>query len=84
MDADSSINIRPGSSRTQMSAASCWAYVEGIVDSMPVGEEFSPGEKVRLSQYADVVFAFLKTHPQLRDKMGVVLVQTALCEAFHK
>jgi hypothetical protein len=84
IDSNNAINIRPGSDHSLISAASCWAYIEGVVDGTPTGKEFSPGENVRLSQYVDVVFAFLKTHPQVRDKMGVVLVQTALCEAFHK
>jgi Ssp1 endopeptidase immunity protein Rap1a len=85
IEADNSINIRPGSGHSAvMYAASCWAYIEGIVDGTPARGEFNPGENVRLSQYVDVVFAFLKTHPESRDKMGVTLVQTALCEAFHK
>jgi hypothetical protein len=79
------MNIRSGSSQSAvLYAASCWAYIEGIVDSTPVGGQFNPGKKVRLDQYVDVVFAHLKMHPELRDKMGVTLVQTALCEAFHK
>ncbi|SRR6266850_8538693 len=83
--ADNSINVRSGSSHTDiMGAASCWAYIEGIVDGTPVGGEFKPDKNVRLSQYVDVVFEFLKSHPQSRDKMAMVLVQTALCEAFHK
>src|SRR6267378_228141 len=70
--ADNAIKLRSGSSDSAvMGAASCWAYIEGIVDSMPSGEEFNPGENVRVSQYVDVVFAFLKTHPQVREKMGV-------------
>jgi len=85
IEADNSVSFRSGSTHTSvMGAASCWAYIEGIVDSTPAGGEFSPGKNVRLSQYVDVVLEFLKSNPQSRDKMGVVLVQTALREAFHK
>jgi len=85
IEADGSIQIRSGSSHTAVvGAASCWAYIEGIVDSTPAGGQFNPDKNVRLSQYVDVVVEFLKSHPQSRDKMAVALVQTALCEAFHK
>ena len=84
-ESDNSISIHSGSSQPDViAAASCWSYIEGIVDSTPVGGEFNPGKNVRLSQYVDVVFVFLKTRPELRDKMGVTLVQTALCAAFPK
>ncbi len=85
VESDNSVSIHSGSSQAAvMSAASCWSYIEGIVDGTPVGGEFNPGKNVRLSQYVDVVFAFLKTHPEQRNKMGVTLVQTALCAAFPK
>jgi Rap1a immunity proteins len=85
IEADGSVVAHPGSTQADvMFAASCWAYIEGIVDSTPAGGEFSPGKNVRLSQHIDVVFEFLKAHPQSRDKMASALVQTALCEAFPK
>jgi hypothetical protein len=63
-------------------AATCWAYVEAVVDSIPGGEGFEPNEDVRLSQYVDTVFKYLKDHPESRHLPAYYLVRTALTEAF--
>jgi hypothetical protein len=63
-------------------ATKCWTYIEAVVDSTPAGDEFDPSPGVRLSQYVDVVTAFLKSHPSTRDKNAAPLVMQALIEGF--
>ncbi len=69
---------------TAFDAGMCMGYVRGIVDSLPAGEGFSPGPKVRLTQYADIVFKYLDEHPELRDRQAGILVASALSQAFPK
>jgi hypothetical protein len=69
---------------TAFEAGQCLAYVRGVVDSMPVGGDFSPGPKVTLTQYTDVVFKYLDEHPELRDKQASSLVWSGLLQAFSK
>jgi Rap1a immunity proteins len=64
------------------SSALCWGYVRGVVDSIPVGEKFYPDPEVKLSQYIDVVLAYLKQHPNIRQNPAAVIVRIAVEEAF--
>lgn len=76
------INTADGSAA--FNAGSCMGYVRAAVDSLPVGEEFSPSPHVKLSQYLDVVFKYLDEHPESRDKEAAILVTKALTQAFPK
>ncbi|SRR6266566_3152575 len=69
---------------TVSDAGMCMGYVRGIVDSLPAGEEFSPGPHVKLTQYVDVVFKYLEEHPESRDRQAAILVSTSLTQAFPK
>lgn len=69
---------------TAFKAGHCMGYVRGIVDSLPAGGDFSPGPKVKLTQYIDVTFKYLDEHPELRDKSARILVEDALVNAFPK
>ena len=74
-----------GESRNDTFAAGkCLGYVSGIVDSIPVGEGFGlgPDPAVRGSQCVDVVFAYLRDHPEQRHLPAYELVRTALTQAF--
>lgn len=63
-------------------AAQCWSYVEAVVDSIPAGEGFEPSEKVRLTQYVDIVRIYLKNHPEQRHLPAHFLTRWALTDAF--
>jgi hypothetical protein len=69
---------------TGFDAGGCMGYVRGVVDSLPTGGDFSPGPKVKLTQYVDVVFKYLEEHPELRDKPAHILAEDALSRAFPK
>ena len=71
-----------GSRDDAVTAAMCWAYIEGVIDSTPVGGEFSPGPDVRVSQYVDVVTAYLKEHANIRDQPAASLVRKAMAASF--
>jgi hypothetical protein len=71
-----------GSNGDVVKAASCWAYIEGVLDSTPAGGEFSPGPDVRVSQYIDVTLAYLKDHANIRNQSAALLVQNALRGSF--
>jgi hypothetical protein len=64
-----------------VSTASCWGYIEGVIDTTPVGGGFDPGP-VRLSQYIDVVTEYLRVHANIRNRGASSLVQNALKESF--
>lgn len=63
-------------------SAMCLGYVMGVVDSIPGGEGFSPDSNVSVIQYADVVFAYLRDHPEIRHKPAYWLTRKALTQAF--
>lgn len=63
-------------------AGACWGYITGIVDTIPAGEGFDPDADVRVSQYIDVVYAYLRDHPEQRHLAAYFLVRTALTDAF--
>jgi hypothetical protein len=63
-------------------AGACWGYVNGIVDSIPAGEDFEPNSQVRLSQYVDVILDCLRAHPETRHQPAFGLVRTCLARAF--
>jgi len=63
-------------------AGGCWGYITAVVDSIPAGEDFDPDADVRLSQYVDVVIAYLKAHPESRHLPAYVLTRYALAESF--
>jgi hypothetical protein len=65
-----------------VSTASCWSYIEGVIDTTPVGGEFNPGPTVRLSQYVDVITEYLRVHANIRNRGASALVQSALKESF--
>jgi hypothetical protein len=71
-----------GSREDGVAVGSCWAYIEGVIDSTPVGDEINPGPDVRVSQEVDVVTAYLKSHANIRDQPASVLVQKAMRDAF--
>jgi hypothetical protein len=63
-------------------AGQCWGYITGVVDSIPAGEGFEPDADVMQSQYVDVVFAYLRDHPEQRHSPAYSLTRNALTEAF--
>jgi hypothetical protein len=63
-------------------AGNCWGYITAVVDSIPEGEDFDPDTDVRLSQYVDVVLAYLRAHPESRHLPAHALVRYALAGAF--
>jgi hypothetical protein len=72
-----------GSTDAMMNGHSCYAYIRGVVDSIPL-KDFHPTEKVRLSQFVDVVTQYLRDHPAERNQPAYGLVRIALTKAFHK
>jgi len=75
-------NIRVIASGDLFSAGTCWGYIQAVVDSVPAGEGFEPDENVRLTQYMDVVLAYLRDNPSLRHHPAYFLTRTALSNAF--
>ncbi|MGB7846848.1 MAG: Rap1a/Tai family immunity protein [Candidatus Acidiferrum sp.] len=77
------IQMRSTASQTDfLVAGACWGYIQAVVDSIPQGEGFHPDENVRMSQYVDVVTAYLRNNPSQRQKPAYYLARTALTEAF--
>jgi hypothetical protein len=73
----------PNSAGTDLfPAGMCWGYIEAIVDSIPTGEGFEPDPEVKGSQYVDVVFAYLRDHPEQRHLPAYFLTRYALTDAF--
>jgi hypothetical protein len=84
-DANGEVSIKSGARIVDaLNAGHCFGYIRGIVDNMPIGGDFSPNPNVKLTQYIDVVFAFLRDHPNVRDRQASLLVERALQEAFSK
>lgn len=70
----------PNATRAEiMQAGACWGYVKAVVDSIPDNEDFHPDSDVRISQYVDIVVAYL---PSVRHYGAYVLVRTALSREF--
>jgi len=76
------LRLKTSEGSTVLSAGICWGYIEGVVDSIPVTEGFGPDSNVRLSQYVDVVTAYLRDYPNQRHLPAYGLVRTALTKAF--
>jgi hypothetical protein len=77
------VSVRTTATRDEIIGASkCWAYITGVIESIPAGGAFDPGPDVRLSQYIDVVEAYLRQHPNIRQEPAAFLVRTAVEEAF--
>jgi hypothetical protein len=80
---EETVSLKPTASRRDaFPAGVCWGYIRAVVDSIPAGEGFEPDENVRLSQYLDVVTAYLRNHPNERQHPAHHLVRIALTEAF--
>jgi hypothetical protein len=71
-----------GSVEQKLQAEECLSYIEGVVNSLPAGKDFHRNERVKASQYVDVIFNHLKAHPESRDMPAFLLCKTALAEAF--
>jgi hypothetical protein len=76
------MRLKTSEGSTVLSAGICWGYIEGVVDSIPGGEGFEPDASVRLSQYVDVVTAYLRDNPNQRHLHAYALVRIALTRAF--
>lgn len=61
----------------------CYGYISGILESIPVGENFHPDESVRLSQYVDVVQKCLRNDPARRHLQAYDLVRSCLQDSFR-
>ena len=77
------IEYRTAASQTDvLYAGQCWGYILAVVDSVPAGEGFDPDPDVKASQYMDVVFAYLRDHPESRHLPAYEITRTALSVAF--
>ena len=81
---ESSIMLKKGGPSGILQAGRCSGYIMGVVDSIPAGEGFDPDPDVRMTQYVDVVFAYLRDHPELRHLSAYRLARKAVTDAFPK
>jgi hypothetical protein len=81
---DRGFSVKTRDGAKAFAAGRCYGFIIGVVQTMPAGEDFSPGPTVRTSQYLDVVTAYLKANPHIRDNGAASLTESALVEAFPK
>lgn len=80
---DNSVSVKPGSSpKNIVMGAKCWAFISGVIESIPAGGKFDPDPDVRLAQYIDTVTVYLQQHPNIRQRPAAYLVRLAVEEAF--
>ena len=76
------VHLKPSTPYDMVRAGLCWGYIQGVVDSIPAGEGFEPDKNVRISQYVDVVLAYLRDNPGRRHLPAYGLTRSALSHAF--
>lgn len=67
-----------GTESEREAANKCWGYVMGVIDSTPIDKSFSPPEERRLSEWVDIVVAYLKANTDKWNQPAFFLVRKAI------
>jgi len=65
-------------------AGECFGYITAIAESIPMDNFFNPAPSVKQRQYVDVVYNYLRDHPEKRNEDAFFLTRNALVSAFKK
>jgi len=74
-------DIKQNTPMTQVSASLGTGYVSGVVDALN-GEAFCIPKSIRIGQIIDIVYLFLRGHPESRSELASALIKSALAKVF--
>jgi hypothetical protein len=67
-----------GTQNEREAANKCWGYLMGVIDSTPIDKNFSPPGERRLSEWVDIVVAYLKANTDKWSQPAFFLVRKAI------
>ena len=73
-----------GTQSEREAANKCWGYVMGVIDSTPIDRNFSPPGGRRLSEWVDIIVAYLKANPDTWSQPAFYLVRKAISRRREK
>ena len=73
-----------GTQNEREAANKCWGYLMGVIDSTPIDKSFSPPGERRLSEWVDIVVAYLKANPDKWSQPAFFLVRKAISRKWEK
>jgi Ssp1 endopeptidase immunity protein Rap1a len=73
-----------GTQNEREAANKCWGYLMGVIDSTPIDKSFSPPEERRLSEWVDIVVAYLKANTEKWSQPAFFLVRKASSQKSEK
>jgi len=73
-----------GTQNEREAANKCWGYLMGVIDSTPVDKNFSPPGERRLSEWVDIVVAYLKANTDKWNQPAFFLVRKAISRKSEK
>jgi hypothetical protein len=73
-----------GTQSEREAANKCWGYLMGVIDSTPINRSFSPPEERRLSEWVNIVVAYLKANTDKWSQPAFFLVRKAISRTSEK
>ena len=73
-----------GTQDEREAANKCWGYLMGVIDSTPIDKNFSPPGERRLSEWVDIVVAYLKANTAKWSQPAFFLVRKAISRKSEK